>query len=179
MGYQMSRDAYRKWTESQTTRYERIAGEPVAMSPGRVIHARLKARVWRALDRELRAAGLPCEALPDGITVEVGENTDYEPDAVVNCGETLPDDAIAATNPVIVVEVLSPSTSADDFAGKLADYFRVPSIQHYLVVRARRREVIHHHRGSDGAIVTQPHISGLIQLDPPGIELSVAEICGD
>src|SRR5208282_3622898 len=109
----------------------RIAGEPVAMSPERVIHARLKARVWRALDRELRTAGLPCEALPDGITVEVGDDTDYEPDAVVNCGEALPDDAVAATNPVIVVEVLSPSTSADDprvkcprasFAGKLADY---------------------------------------------------------
>jgi Uma2 family endonuclease len=185
MGYQMSRDAYRKWTEGQTTRYERIAGEPVAMSPERVIHARLKARVWRALDRELRAAGLPCEALPDGITVEVGEDTDYEPDAVVNCGEALPDDAVAATNPVIVVEVLSPSTSADDprvkcprasFTGKLADYFRVPSIQHYLVVRAKRREVIHHHRGPDGAIVTHTHVSGSIRLDPPGIGLSVEEI---
>jgi Uma2 family endonuclease len=107
---------------------------------------------------------------------------------VVNCGEALPDDAIAATNPVIVVEVLSPSTSADDprvkcprasFTGKLAGYFRVPSIQHYLVVRAKRREIIHHHRGSDGAIVTHAHISGLIRLDPPGIEFVVDEIYGD
>jgi len=188
MGYQISRDAYRKWADGQTTRYERIAGEPVAMSPERVIHARLKARVWRALDRELRTAGLPCEALPDGITAEVGDDTDDEPDAVVNCGEALPDDAVAATNPAIVVEVLSPSTSADDprvkcprasFAGKPADYFRVPSIRHYLIVRAKRREVIHHRHGSEGAIVTHPHISGLIRLDPPGIELSVEEIYRD
>ena len=41
-----------------------------------------------------------------GMTVEV--DTDYEPDAVVNCGPPIPDDAIAAPNPVIVVEVLSP-----------------------------------------------------------------------
>lgn len=176
MGHQMTRDAFRAWAEGQTVRYERIAGEPVAMSPERVIHARLKARVWQALDRALRTAGLPCEALPDGITVEVGEDTDYEPDAVVNCGDPLPDDAVAATNPVIVVEVLSPSTSADDLVGKLADYFRIPSIQHYLVVRAKRREVIHHQRGAEGAVVTRTHVSGLIRLDPPGIELAVEEI---
>ena len=125
MGHQMTRDAFRQWAEGQTARYERIAGEPVAMSPERVIHARLKARVWQALDREIRAAGLPCEALPDGVTVEVGEDTDYEPDAIVNCGPPLPDDVIAVTNPVIVVEVLSPSASGEDLAGKLVDYFRV------------------------------------------------------
>jgi len=104
---------------------------------------------------------------------------------VVNCGEALPDDAVAATNPVIVVEVLSPSTSAEGprvkspragVTGKLADYFRVPSIQHYLVVRAKRREIIHHHRGPDGAVITHTHISGLIRLEPPGIELAVEEI---
>ena len=175
MGHAMTREAFRAWVEGQTVRYERIAGEPVAMSPERVIHARLKARVWQALDRALRAGGLPCEALPDGITVEVGEDTDYEPDAVVNCGDPLPDDAIAATNPVIVVEVLSPSTGADDLVGKLADYFRVPSIVHYLVVRAKRREVIHHRRSADGGVITHTHIAGQIRLDPPGIDLSVEE----
>lgn len=175
----MSRQAFRKWSEGQTGRYERIAGEPVSMSPERVVHARLKARVWRALDREIRAAALPCEALPDGITVEVGEDTDYEPDAVVNCGPPLPDDAVAASNPVIVVEVLSPSTSADDFAGKLADYFRVPSVLHYLIVRTRRREVIHHHRGEDGVVITRTHAAGAVRLDPPGISIAVEEIYGD
>jgi len=138
----------------------------------------LKARVWLALDRALRAANLPCEALPDGITVEVGEDTDYEPDAVVNCGDPLPEDAVAATNPVVVMEVLSPSTSADDLDGKLAGYFRVASITHYLIERAKRREVIHHQRCADGTIVTHTHVSGLIRLDPPGINLAVEDIYG-
>jgi Uma2 family endonuclease len=71
------------------------------------------------------------------------------------------------------------STSADDFAGKLADYFRVPSALHYLIVRARRREVIHHHRGEGGVVVTRMHTAGIIRLDPPGISIAVEEIYGD
>ena len=69
------------------------------MAPERAIHARIKARVWQALDREIREQDNDCEALPDGMTVEVDADTDYEPDAVVNCGPPIPDDATAATNP--------------------------------------------------------------------------------
>ena len=177
MPLRLSRDQFQAWAETQPRgRFERVEGEVVARAPERWAHARLKARIWRALDREIRNSGLACEALPDGITVEIGEDTDYEPDAVVNCGDLLPDDAVAATDPIVIVEVLSPSTSAEDFAGKLADYFRVPSIRHYLIVRAKRREVIHHSRGANGTVVTRTYISGQIRLDPPGINLAVDEI---
>ena len=112
----------------------------------------------------------------DGITVEVDDDTDYEPDALVNCGPRVPPDAVSATNPVIVVEVVSPRTQAIDTSDKLADYFRVASIQHYLIVSARRREVIHHRRGSEG-IVSRVVNLGSIRLDPPqGITIDVAEV---
>ena len=52
---------------------------------------------------------------------------------------------------MIVVEVLSPSTEKFDMVGKLADYFTIPSIRHYLIVDLRRRLVLHHKRG-DGRI---------------------------
>jgi Uma2 family endonuclease len=145
------------------------------MSPERVGHARIKSRVWAALDRAIQAVDLPCEALPDGVTVEVDEGTDYEPDAIVNCGPKLPEDAIAATNPVIVVEVLSPSTHSIDVADKLADYFRIASVQHYLIFRARRREVIHHRRAGT-EIVTRVINLGTIRLEPPGITIDLADI---
>jgi Uma2 family endonuclease len=175
MTQRLTRDEFRRWAESQRRRYERVAGEPVAMAPERVIHARLKMRVWQALDRAILAAGLDCEALGDGVTIEVDEETDYEPDAVVNCGPRLDPDAIAATNPVIVVEVLSPSTQSIDSSDKLADYFRVPSIQHYLIVRAKRREIIHHAR-SGVDIVSRAINIGSIRMDPPGISIDVAEV---
>lgn len=178
MAQRLSREQFRQWAEGQKSRYERIAGQPVAMSPKRIAHARIKSRVWMALDGAICDRNLSCEALPDGVTIEIDDDTDYEPDAVVNCGPTLSGEAIAASNPVIVVEVLSPSTQSIDLADKLADYFRVASIQHYLIVRAQRREVIHHRRaGTD--IVTRIVNLGAVSLDPPGIAIDLADIYPD
>ena len=79
-----TRDEYRRWCEEQPRgRYERVDGRVVAMAPARIGHVRTKAAVWLALRRAVAAADVLCEALPDGITVEVGEN-DYEPDALVS-----------------------------------------------------------------------------------------------
>ena len=172
----LSRTEYRRWAEAQPRgRYERVAGEVVAMAPERIAHVRVKARVWQALDQAIRAAGLPCEALADGITVEVGDDTDYEPDAVVNCGERIAGDEVAAPNPIIVVEVLAPSTQSIDTGAKLTDYLKVPSIQHYLIVRADRRTVTHHQRSDDADIKTKLLASGGIALDPPGIEIAIED----
>ena len=172
----LNRAEFRRWAEAQLRgRYERVGGEVVAMAPERIAHVRVKMRAWQALDQAIRAAGLDCEAFGDGVTVEIGEDTDYEPDAVVACGERLADDAIAAPAPVIVVEVLSPSTRSLDTGAKLTDYFRVPSIQHYLIIRADRHIVVHHRRGDDNRIETRLVAEGRIGLDPPGISVTVGE----
>jgi Uma2 family endonuclease len=174
MAQRLSREEFHRWAEGQPVRYERVNGEPVAMSPERIQHVRVKARVWAALDRAIATAGVDCEALNDGVTIEVDDDTDYEPDAVVNCGPAASPDAIAATNPVIVVEVLSPSTQSIDTGDKLAGYFRVASVQHYLIVSTRRREVIHHQRRGE-IIVSKVTNVGSIGLDPPGIAIDIAE----
>jgi Uma2 family endonuclease len=152
-----------------------VDGEPVAMSPERIQHVRVKARVWAALDRAIAAAGVECEALNDGVTIEVDDDTDYEPDAVVNCGPPASPDAIAAANPVIVVEVLSPGTQSIDTSDKLSGYFRLASVQHYLIVSTRRHEVVHHRREGD-TIESRVINVGTIGLDPPGITIDVAEL---
>jgi len=103
------------------------------------------------------------------------DDSDYEPDALVKCGEPMADDAIAAPNPVIVVEVLSPGTASTDTGGKLADYFRVPSITHHLIVHPTRRTVTRHRRAG-GSIATSIIVNGSITLDPPGIVITVEEI---
>ncbi len=175
MAQRLTREQFREWAGARSGRFEPVGGEPVAMSPERIQHARIKSRVWAALDQAIRSAGLACEALPDGVTIEVDADTDYEPDAIVNCGPPAPGDAVAATNPVVVVEVLSPGTQSVDPAEKLADYFRVPSVQQCLVVRATRREVIHHRRlGAD--FMTHVINLGYVALDPPGIAINVADI---
>jgi Uma2 family endonuclease len=173
-GEPVSREEFRRWVEEQPRgRYERVNGRIVAMAPERGAHLRAKAAAWLALRNAILAAALPCQALPDGATIECGDS-DYEPDAIINCGEPMGDDAIAAPNPVVVVEVLSPTTRGTDTGAKLADYFRVASVEHYLIIHPTRRLVIHHRRraeppGIDTAILT----SGIIRLDPPGITVEL------
>ena len=175
----MTRSEFRRWAEQQPKgRFERVAGEVVAMTPERIAHVELKNNLWRALDDAVRAAGLDCRALGDGATVEVDEDTDYEPDAVVNCGERPDPEGFVAPKPVIVVEVLSPSTRSTDAGAKLADYFRVPSVQHYLMVDTRRREIVHHRRAGD-RIETRIVNAGRIALDPPGIAITVEDVYRD
>ncbi len=149
------------------------------MAAERAGHARAKAAAHAALARAIREAGADCEALPDGITVEVGEDGDFEPDALVNCGPRMGFDDAVAPNPVVVVEVRSPSTGWRDETDKLVGYARVPPIQHYLMVDPRRRVLVHFRRkaatGYDTAILS----SGPLLLDPPGLRLDVAEFFGD
>jgi Uma2 family endonuclease len=130
----MTREEYRAWAEQQPVgRFERINGVAVAMARERVVHSQRKMLVWRALAQAAQEAGLRCEVFTSGVMVEV-DDSDFEPDAVVHCGARLSDDAIAVPDPLIIVEVLSPSTSAADRAWKLREYFRLRSVRHYLVV---------------------------------------------
>ena len=172
-----SREEFRRWYEAQPRgRYERVNGRVVAMAPERGAHLRVKGAVYKALDRAVTVAGVHCQALPDGATVEIGDS-DYEPDALVNCGEAMADDAVSVPNPVIVVEVLSPGTRSTDTGAKLADYFRVPSVAHYLIVHPTRRTVIHHRRTGD-SIETRIVVNGPIMMEPHGIVITAEEIYG-
>jgi Uma2 family endonuclease len=87
----------------------------------------------------------------------------------VRCGAPLPDDAVKVTDPIIVVEVLSPSTRARDAGAKLEDYFRLPSVRHYLILKTENQTVIHHARDAAGSISTGIIRGDSIVVDPPGI----------
>ncbi len=174
----MTVDQYLAWLGEgpEGQRYELVAGEPVAMAPERLGHARLEGRLWQALSAAIEKDGLPCEALPAGVTVKIDEHTAYEPDAIVHCGEPLPDDAILITAPVIIAEILWPATRARDAGAKLADYFQLPSLHHYLLVQTERPTIIHHRRSADGMIETRIISRGRLLLDPPGLTLDLSAI---
>lgn len=166
------------WAMSQPEgrRHELVAGEVVAMAPERWRHAMAKARAWRALDDAIREAGVPCVACPDGMAVEIDAATVYEPDALVRCGEPLDDDAVKVPDPIIVVEVLSPSSEARDAGAKLADYARLPALRHYLIVDPKSRFIIHHRIEDETVVRTTIVRSGTLALDPPGITVAADAI---
>jgi Uma2 family endonuclease len=172
----MTVDEYLAWAEDQPGRYELLDGTVIAMSPEGAGHAETKAAVHAALVAGIRARGLACYALPDGMTVRINDVTAYEPDALVYCGAKLPAAAVEVPNPVIVVEVLSPSTRRIDLSGKLADYFHLPSIAHYLIGDPEKPRILHHARATGDAILTRIVTDGSIKLDPPGIEFAMADV---
>lgn len=88
--------------------------------------------------------------------------------------------AIAVPDPMVVVEVLSPSTRGIDLTRKLVAYFSIPSVRHCLVYWADRPQVVHHRRREDGqGVETRMLTEGEIKLDPPGIVITLAEIYGE
>ena len=172
----MTVEEYLAWVEDQPGRYELLDGAVVAMLPEGAGHAEKKAAVHAALLAGIRARQLPCWALPDGMTVRIDDITAYEPDALVYCGAKLLPSAVEVPSPVIVVEVLSPSTRQIDLSAKLADYFRLPSVAHYLIVDPNKPRIVHHARGVGDAILTHIVSDGSIMLDPPGLEIAMADI---
>jgi Uma2 family endonuclease len=173
--HKMTVDEYLAWAEGQPGRFELYAGTVYAMAPERAGHAQVKFAVQTALRTAIRQVGVPCHMLPDGMTVRIDAHTAHEPDALVYCGEKVPDSAIEVPNPVIVVEVLSPSTRRIDASAKLAGYFSIPSVQHYLIIDPDRRLVIHHARGASDVLATRIVYAGSIALVPPGLEVAVAD----
>ena len=166
-------DEFLGWAASQPGRYELFCGKVYALAPERAGHARIKYAVHKELERAIMQAGAPCHMLPDGMTVRIDSSTAHEPDALVYCGPRVADDDVEITNPIIVVEVLSPSTRHIDASAKLVSYFQVFSVQHYLIVDPEGRPTLHHRRQADGTILTRFVPQGTIMLDPPGLEVDV------
>jgi Uma2 family endonuclease len=172
-------DQYLTWADAHPGRYELCDGVVVPIPPRTLGQVTCRTAAYTALRRDIRSKGLSCFALPNGLAVRIDDVTAYEPDALVYCGKKLPPKAIEVPSPVIVVEVLSASTRSIDLSVKLADYFRLPSVMHYLIVDPERRRIVHHARGSDDVIATRIVTDGVIGLVPPGLELAFADIYAD
>ena len=77
-----------------------------------------------------------------------------------------------------MAEVISPSSKRLDSSDKLDEYFAVPSIQHYLIVKPDKRVVVHHARRAGGDILTRIFTTGLIELAPPGLSVNCEDLLG-
>ena len=79
----------------------------------------------------------------------------------------------------MLVEVLSPDSGTRDRAIKLRAYFKLPSVQHYLIVWPEERRIVRQLQIPNDQLSTQVFVSGEIRLDPPGILMTVEEFYVD
>jgi Uma2 family endonuclease len=171
----MTVDEFLAWAEGREGRWELYNGVPYAMPSERVGHIEVKGAVYLALLRAVRKAGVPCHVLTDGSGVRISQHVMHGPDAIVYCGSKLPDDALEVPNPLILVEVLSPSTRRFDETVKRDGYFSLPSVHHYLIVDPEG-PIVHYNRQPDGTILKSEVHEGTLTLSPPGIEVGAAEL---
>jgi Uma2 family endonuclease len=174
---QMTVDEFLVWAEGREGKWELHDGRPVAMAPERAVHARVKTHAGAALLLALRRAGAECGVYTDGLSVRVKRRRVFVPDLVVICPPA-PEEDLETSTPLVVVEVLSPSTASYDHGLKLEGYFSLSSLAHCLLLDTDRRVVIQHSRGREGVIETRMLHEGPVLLDPPGIVLEVDEFFG-
>ena len=139
--------------------------------PAQIAFARLKLPATRSIEALLPTRSISCIGAPKLWIPPAA-------DMAVYCGARIAPNAIEVPNPMIVVEVLSPSTRRIDVSLKLAGYFRLPSVAHYLIIDPTQRLVIHHARSSGDTIQTRVISDGVIKLDPPGIALAMNDLYG-
>jgi Uma2 family endonuclease len=120
-------------------KHEYHDGTERAMSGGTIEHGRLAARLQRLVGRAI--SGRTCEVYSSDVLIRVtATNRALYPDVSVVCGR-LEQDGDAIINPVVIVEVLSPSSEAYDRGEKFRHYRRVPSLREYVLVSQDQRLV--------------------------------------
>ena len=129
----MTLDEFLSWDDGTDTRYELWGGVVTAMAPPMPLHGRLVSRLITALSNALRGRA-PCDVYSEAGVIRPDRNdTFYVADIAVSC-ETLSADDRLLRGPMLIVEVLSPSTSSSDRQLKLADYRSIPSVQEILLI---------------------------------------------
>ena len=162
-----------EWEERQPMRYEFDGVGPVAMTGGTVGHADIEANLAAALRTRLR--GKPCRFYGSDLKFQVADGQVRYPDGMVVCSP-IDRTATVVYDPVVVFEVLSPSTARDDRIVKAREYQATPSVQRYVMleqdgvsatVYARSGETWTHEILIADSVLTLPEI---------GVELPLAEL---
>jgi Uma2 family endonuclease len=128
------------------TSYQLFEGRIVAMNPPLRGHGTLVARLTATVSSQLMP---PCEVVAEAGIIPVNRRHSwYRADLIVTCTPGSYKDPFIA-EPVLVVEVLSPTTSATDFNRKLPDYQQIPSIRDVLLVSGMERLIRQWRREAD------------------------------
>jgi Uma2 family endonuclease len=162
-------------------RYEYWNGEIVCMS-GSMAHAEIAGNIYLLL--RLKLAGGPCRAFTADLAIKTPALAPYRyPDVSVVCGDPKVENGQGVDtllNPVLIVEVLSPTTERHDREDKFAAYQKVDSFKEYLLVTQHAPHITHHWRQPDGTWTSDDLVgmSALLSLGSVGRALSLAEVYG-
>lgn len=118
---------------SSEVRHEYFDGEVFAMAGGTKSHNLIKGNIMAGLRAGVRQSG--CRAYDESVRLAVQDDFHYTyPDVVVTCDPADRRDPLTVRHPVLIVEVLSPSTADYDRSRKFRQYQKIAALRHYLLV---------------------------------------------
>ncbi len=172
----MTLNEFLLWDDGTDTRYELIAGFPVAMAPGLEGHWTLSVRLTTRIDAAL-SGRRPCRVGTEaGILNPDRNDTYFVADIGVTCA---PYDRRRQhmQDPILIVEILSPSTERHDRKVKVPAYQHIASVQEILLIDSDSRYAeIHRRQGEQWIIQIITQSDGTIPLSSVGIEILMAEL---
>jgi len=128
---------YLKMEKASDVKHEFYEGEIFAMSGAGARHNIISINIVGALLKELE--GKPCRPYGSDMRIHIPENTLYTyPDISIICGDIISsdDDEDTATQPTVIIEILSPSTQRYDRGDKFKLYRAIPALREYILVDA-------------------------------------------
>jgi len=150
-----SADDFLAWDATQTERHEFVDGEVFAMAGGEDRHASVSLAVASSLRSHLK--GSRCRVYMNDVKLQVAAaNAFFYPDVFVTCSERDAASRLVKQEPLLVVEVLSPSTAAYDRGDKFASYRLCPTLSEYAVIDIDRRAVDLFRKNVEGLWVLHP-----------------------
>lgn len=171
----MSLDEFLTWEREQSDRHEYANGVITMMTGASLRHATITMNLAFALRQVLRGTG--CRPFANDAKVIAGVSVRY-PDVVVTCQPVIGSDDIVP-EPILVVEVISPSTEREDRGRKKFDYFATPSIQQYAIVEQDERLVDLYTRAGTGWTNEIVEGHAILRLTSIGVEVSLDAIYDD
>jgi Uma2 family endonuclease len=164
------------WDDGTDTRYELIDGRPLAMAPVAPGHSVIVANATYELRSRLKR---PCYVGSEaGVERPDRDDTFYEADLVVSCTPVQPQMA-AIPDPVVVIEVLSPSTLEHDRGRKAYDYRRIGSVQEIVLLSSEQRHVVIWRRRGAKWEVEDLIGDAALELEAVGVSIPLAAIYAD
>ena len=177
-GIKVDKATFFRFIERQAEgRFEYDRGHIVQlMSGGTLRHASIIKRLEVALDRQLDSLAWQITSQSRG--VETSETVRY-PDVLVEASGA-DWQGLATTKPVLVIEVLSPTSEDIDLVIKPREYLSLPSLVAYIVASQNKPHLTVWLRDSDGGFPAEPNVvegpDAVLAIDALGIDISLAEI---
>lgn len=176
--HNLSETDYLAFEESSQTRYEYIAGEVYAMAGGSQRHNKIAGNAYIALTLALK--GKPCQVFMSDVKLNVAKDRAYYyPDVMVSCAEhaTAANESAIVTDPVLVIEVLSPSTEAIDRREKLHAYRHLPSLKEYALISQDMQQVeVYRRQGDVGWLYITYEPGDTVEFASVGVTLPMTEL---